>query len=88
MTIESLRLCPASGGSLSVQKAQVSPDGRHLVVVSRTEDTLFRILTFIREEPRAADPYWAEVGSPTITDSLKSAEALAEEAMRRVYSSR
>jgi hypothetical protein len=86
-TIENLRLCPSSGGSVSVVKSDLSPDGRHLVVISRGADSSLRILTFVREEPSAADAYWAEIGTPSRTDSLSSAQILAEEAMRRVYAS-
>lgn len=61
----------------------LSSDGRLLATVSSSTDHLFRVHVFERvTEPHLIGTYWADVGGPSITDTLETAERLAHERLQ------
>jgi hypothetical protein len=82
-TIDGIPLCVASGGSMRILQTIFSVSRRHLAVIG-TEDSSWRVLTFVRETPAAAKPFWAEIGSPSTADSLQRAEVLARDNLRSI----
>lgn len=61
----------------------LSGDAQKLVVVGRRDDNRFRVRTFVRSrDPGLIGNHWAEIGSPSLTDTedtaLKLVHALLE----------
>ena len=77
--IDNIPLGIASGGSLVVARTLFSSDRRHLAIISQDSDSSWRVLTFEREQSPVAGSIWAEVGSPSRTNTFERAEILARE---------
>ena len=72
-----------AGPTLVRHLVLLSPDGRFLATVSSSTDQLFRVHVFERAtDPQWIGTHWADVGSPSVTDTLEAAERLAHERLQ------
>ena len=56
----------------------LTPDGRFLLAVTQSDDSLFRAHVYHRVNgaPQWKGTYWSDIDRPSLTDTLESAKAL------------
>ena len=62
----------------------LTPDGRFLMAVTQTDDSLFRAHVYHRVSgaPQWKGTYWSDIEHPSLTDTLESAKALTHARVR------
>jgi len=62
----------------------LTPDGRFLMAVTQTDDSLFWAHVYHRVSgaPQWKGNYWSDIEHPSLTDTLESAKALTQAKVR------
>ncbi len=67
----------------------ITADGRFLAVVTQGASPVFRIHVFQRQSgaPQWVGTWWTEIDSPSLTDTLESAQRIAHERLQTLHES-